>query len=74
MYIITSTFIEELGSTPLVVPNYFLQTCESTTSYQAQADDELSFEAGETVRIVLQNGNGWYVQRFRFLDINCILI
>jgi hypothetical protein len=42
-----------------VTPNYFFLTCESTSSYQAQAEDELSFEAGDTVYIILQNGNGW---------------
>ena len=37
-----------------------MEICTTTTSYTAQYDDELTFEAGADIYIVLQNGGGWY--------------
>ena len=42
-----------------VSPARYLEICTTTTSYTAQYDDELTFEAGANIFIVLQNGGGW---------------
>ena len=40
-------------------PGRFLEVCTSMSSYAAKESDELSFEAGQNIFIVLQNGRGW---------------
>ena len=40
-------------------PGYFLTTCTSTSSYRARRRDELSFEKGANIYIILRFGNGW---------------
>ena len=42
-----------------VRPSYAITTCETTVGYQAQFKDELTFQKGERVDIILRNGNGW---------------
>ena len=40
-------------------PGRFSEICTTTSSYTAQRSDELSFEAGADIYIILQNGGGW---------------
>ncbi len=48
------------GSDVTRVPGRYSEICTSTSSYTAQRSDELSFEAGANIYIILQNGGGWY--------------
>ena len=52
-------FVFNLFSSHVSVPGEYLEVCRSTSSYTAQYDDELSFEAGANIYIILQNGGGW---------------
>ena len=47
------------GSEITRTPGRYSEICTSTTSYTAQRSDELTFEAGANIYIILQNGGGW---------------
>ena len=52
-------FIHILICFVLEKPSYTLQTCTGTANYKAQEEDELSFQKGDSIDIILQFGNGW---------------
>ena len=40
-------------------PGNYLQVCTSTSGYRAKKSDELSFEKGANIYVILRNGGGW---------------
>ena len=40
-------------------PGNYLQVCTSTSGYTAKKSDELSFEKGANIYVILRNGGGW---------------
>ena len=59
-YLLSSIFIMSLNFLGWNrKPGNYLQVCTSTSGYRAKKSDELSFEKGANIYVILRNGGGW---------------